>query len=98
MKYLIVLSVTVLLAGCGQESKPAAVRHLAPITPGAIPEKIGGCGEGCKKLDKFAQWQPLLAPLVEMHRRQEKCSSVEYAMPDIDSDPVDRSFMYSAKK
>ena len=98
MKYLIVLSVTVLLAGCGQESKPAAVLHLAPITPGAIPEKIGGCGEGCKKLDKFAQWQPLLAPLVEMHRRQEKCSSVEYAMPDIDSDPVDPKFYVQCKE
>lgn len=59
-----------LLDGCGQESKPAAVLHLASITPGVIPEKIGGCEEGCKKLDKFAKWQPLLAPLVEMHRRQ----------------------------
>jgi len=98
LKYLIVLSVPVLLAGCGQESKPVVVLHLAPITPGAIPEKIGGCGEGCKKLDKFAKWQPLLAPLVEMHRRQEKCSSVEYAMPDTDSDPADPKFYVQCKE
>ena len=44
-----------LLDGCGQESKPAAVLHLASITPGVIPEKIGGCEEGCKKLDKSAR-------------------------------------------
>lgn len=97
MKYLIVLSVAAFLAGCGQESKPSAVPHFAPIASSAIPEKIGGCGEGCEKLDKFAQWQPLLAPLVEMHRKQEKCASVEYAMPDIASDPADPKFYVQCK-
>lgn len=97
LKYCIALGISALLAGCGQESKPSATPHLAPVTVGAIPEKIGGCGEGCEKLDKFAKWQPLLAPLVEMHRKQDKCTSVEYAMPDIASDPADPKFYVQCK-
>lgn len=81
----------VAVAGCDQTSGTSAP-HLAPVTPGAVPDTIGGCGEGCEKTDKFAQWIPLLHPLVEMHRKQEKCASVEYAMPDINSDPADPKF------
>ncbi len=71
-------------------SAPAA-EYLAPISAGAIPSRIG-CDVGCDKLNSFEKWQPFLADVVEVHRRQEKCRKVEYVSVSNESDPQNPVF------
>lgn len=85
------------LARCGQDTASTA-NHIAPIAAGAIPEQIGGCDKGCEKSNRFLQWQSYLAPLVEIHRKQSKCASVEWVTVDIDSDPDNPQFYVTCKK
>lgn len=84
------------LARCGQDTASTA-NHIAPIAAGAIPEQIGGCDKGCEKSNRFLQWQSYLAPLVEIHRKQSKCASVEWVTVDIDSDPDNPQFYVTCK-
>lgn len=75
----------------GKAGGGAGSQHLAPIEPGAVPDRIG-CAEGCDNLNRFEKWQPYMSKAVEVHRRQEKCKAVEYVSVDQQSSPESPTF------
>lgn len=94
---LLAIAVAGVVFGIGRGEKPNdASGYLAPIAEGAIPLRVG-CDVGCDKLNQFERWQPYLARVAELHRKQPKCKMIEYVSVDLDSSPSDPSFFVTCK-
>lgn len=92
--FLLAIAIAAVVFGVVKINGPdrQADEHLAAIEDGAVPAKIG-CDVGCDKLNRFERWQPYLAKVAELHRRQQKCKAIEYVTVDLESSPNNPSFV-----